>query len=48
MALLEYVTKEAFAPFGTVIEHPDPAKGGFCVVEREENDPWRIGIFSPG
>ena len=36
MALLEYVTKEAFAPFGTVIEHPDPSKGGFCVVEREE------------
>ena len=45
MALLEYVTKEAFAPFGTVIEHPDPSKGGFCVVEREENDPWRIGIY---
>lgn len=45
MALLEYVTKEAFAPFGTVIEHPDPAKGGVCVVEREENDPWRIGIY---
>ena len=45
MAFLEYVTKEAFAPFGTVIELPDSAKEGFYVVEREEGSPWRIGVF---
>ena len=47
MAFLEYVTKEAFAPFGTVIELPDSAKEGFYVVEREEGSPWRIGVFNP-
>ncbi len=45
MALLEYITKEAFTPFGTVLEFPEGSGDGFWVVETEEKEPWRIGLF---
>ena len=45
MKPLEYVTKEAFAPFGSVIEFPESAKEPFVIVDTEEKEPWRIAVF---
>lgn len=45
MGLLEYVTKEAFAPFGSVIEFPKEEKEAFYIIETEEEHAWRLAVF---
>lgn len=45
MKPLEYVTRESFAPFGSVIEFPGEVKEQFWIVETEEKEPWRIAVF---
>lgn len=45
MAKIERITKESFAPFGTVIEFPEGNKENFCIVDTEELKPWRIAVF---
>lgn len=44
---LQYLTKERFAPYGTVIEYSFPEKTGrdFAVVERSESTGWCVGIL---
>ena len=44
MALIECITKEAFAPFGSVIEIPQGGEDGFYIVEAEEEAPWRQAV----
>ena len=45
MASLEYVTKEAFAPFGSVIAFPEAVEDAFFIVDTEEKEPWRIAVY---
>lgn len=45
MVRLESVTKEAFAPFGTVMEFPEDCMDCFCIVDTEEEKPWRVAVF---
>lgn len=45
MVRLESVTKEAFAPFGTVMEFPEDCTDCFYIVDTEEEKPWRIAVF---
>ena len=45
MTQLESVTKEAFAPYGTVLEFPEECTEQFYIVDTEANAPWRIAVF---
>ena len=45
MKPLEYVTREAFEPFGSVIEFPKGTEEKFFVVDTEEKEPWRVAVF---
>lgn len=45
MALVECITKEAFVPFGSVIEIPQGGEDGFYIVEAEEEAPWRLAVY---
>lgn len=45
MVRLESVTKEAFAPFGTVMEFPGDCTDCFYIVDTEEEKPWRVAVF---
>lgn len=45
MALLESITAESFAPFGTVLEFPKEYEENFYIAAVEEEQPWRIAVF---
>ena len=45
MAVLESITAEAFAPYGTVLEFPDDFEGNFYIADTEEEQPWRIAVY---
>lgn len=45
MVRLESVTKEAFAPFGTVLEFPEGYEENFYIVDTEAEKPWRVAVF---
>ena len=45
MVKLESVTREGFAPFGTVLEFPDGCTGNFCIIDTEKEEPWRVAVF---
>lgn len=45
MKQLEYVTREAFQPFGSVIEFPEEVEDNFFIVDSEEKEPWRVAVF---
>lgn len=45
MKQLECITKEAFEPFGTVLEFPEGYEENFYIVDTEEKEPWRIAVF---
>lgn len=45
MVKLESVTAEAFAPYGTVLEFPEGYEDSFCIVDTEEEHPWRVAVF---
>lgn len=45
MRQLESVTKEAFAPFGTVLEFPEGYTDTFYIVDTDEENPWRVAVF---
>lgn len=45
MRELESITRENFAPFGTVLEFPEDWPDNFCIVDTEEQQPWRIAVF---
>lgn len=42
---IKSITKEAFEPFGTVIEFPSECKDNFYIVATEEKQPWRVAVF---
>lgn len=45
MAEIEVITRETFAPFGTVLEFPETTADDFYIVDTEEKEPWRIAVF---
>lgn len=45
MAEIEVITRETFAPFGTVLEFPETTTDDFYIVDTEEKEPWRIAVF---
>lgn len=45
MAEIEVITRDAFAPFGTVIEFPEENTDTFFIADTEEKEPWRIAVF---
>lgn len=42
---VESITREAFEPFGTVLEFPEGFEGNFRIVDTEEEKPWRVAVF---
>lgn len=42
---LESITKEAFEPFGTVLEFPEQCEEQFYIIDFEKSSPWRIAVF---
>lgn len=45
MVELESVTREAFAPYGTVLEFPEACTDNFYIVDTEAEQPWRVAVF---
>lgn len=45
MAEIEVITRESFAPFGTVIEFPEGNQDAFYIADTEDKEPWRIAVF---
>lgn len=45
MRELESITRENFAPFGTVLEFPEEWQENFRIIDTEEHQPWRIAVF---
>lgn len=45
MAEIQVITRETFAPFGTVLEFPETTADDFYIVDTEEKEPWRIAVF---
>lgn len=45
MVAIESVTKERFKPFGEVLEFPEDFKDQFYIVDRDDNNPWRLAVF---
>lgn len=42
---VESITREAFEPFGTVLEFPEGFEGNFRIIDTEEEKPWRVAVF---
>ena len=42
---IESITKEAFAPFGTVIEFPEKCREDFYIADTDPQNPWRVAVF---
>lgn len=42
---LESITREAFEPFGTILEFPEGFEGNFYIVDTEKEEPWRVAVF---
>lgn len=42
---LQFITAEAFAPFGRVLEMLPDGDDRFQVVITEEKEPWRLAVF---
>jgi len=42
---LKTITKESFAPYGTVIKFPEDFTGNFLILETEQEQPWRLAVF---
>jgi ureidoglycolate hydrolase len=45
MLLINSITREGFEPFGTVLEFPPDCNEPFCIIDTEENSPWRVAVF---
>jgi ureidoglycolate hydrolase len=45
LVAIESVTKERFAKFGEVLEFPEDCKEQFYIVDRDDNNPWRLAVF---
>ena len=45
MVRIESITREAFAPFGTVIEFSPGFDGVYEILEAEEEKPWILAVF---
>lgn len=45
MIIINSITKEGFAPYGTVLEFPKGSTETFCIIDTEENSPWRVAVF---
>lgn len=45
MVTLESITREAFEPFGTVLEFPEGFEGNFYIVDTDNENPWRVAVF---
>lgn len=45
MVIVESITREAFAPYGTVLEFPEEFDGNFYIVDTDEANPWRVAVF---
>lgn len=39
------ISKEGFTPYGTVLEFPKDSTDPFCIIDTEENSPWRVAVF---
>jgi len=42
---VESITREAFEPFGTVLEFPEGFEDTFYIVDTEEVSPWRVAVY---
>ncbi len=45
MIPVESITREAFAPFGSVIEFSADFDGNYEILRREEEKPWILAVF---
>lgn len=45
MVKIETITRENFAPFGTVIEFPEGDDGNFYIADTDDANPWRLAVF---
>lgn len=45
MINVEYITRDTFAPFGTVIEFSPEFDGEYEIVEKEEVKPWILAVY---
>lgn len=45
MKELQSISREAFAPFGRVVEFPEDFQDIYYIVETEEEKPWILAVF---
>lgn len=45
MVQIESITREAFAPYGSVIEFSPGFEGIYEIIETEEENPWILAVF---
>lgn len=45
MKKLQSIHRETFAKFGDVLEFPKECTEQFCIITREESEPWRLAVF---
>ena len=45
MKKLQSVQREAFLPYGEVLEFPAGIEETFCIITTEEKEPWRLAVF---
>lgn len=43
--LIEIITEETFAPYGSVIKFPEEDKSNFYIVASDNEKPWRLAVF---
>ncbi len=45
MIAIHSITKDNFGEYGTVVEFPEACREPFYIVDREEQNPWRLAVF---
>jgi ureidoglycolate hydrolase len=45
MIAIHSIAKDNFGEYGTVVEFPEACREPFYIVDREEQNPWRLAVF---